>query len=59
MFFAWAGSGRDKIDFKVEKGKKGPEVVFTYERGLTKDLRRHYHLYAVPKDATWRVVDKK
>ena len=59
VFFAWAGSGRDKLEFGVYKGKKATEVTFTYERGLTRDLRRHYHLFAIPRDATWRVVTNK
>jgi hypothetical protein len=58
LFFAWAGSGGDKLDFKVEDGKKGPEAVFTYRTGLTRDLRGHFHLYVLPKDATWRMADK-
>jgi hypothetical protein len=58
LFFAWASSGGDKLDFKVEEDKKGPEVVFSYRGGLTKDLRGHFHLYVIPKDATWRMADK-
>lgn len=56
VFFAWAGSGQDKLDFKVEKGEKAPEVVFQYKAGLTRDLRPHHHLYVIPKDVTWKVA---
>jgi len=59
LFFAWSGSGGDKLSHTAEKGEKGPVVVFHYQAGLTDDLRRHFHLYALPKGATWRVEDKK
>ncbi len=55
LFFAWGGSGGDRLTYKVEKGKKGPEVVFLYRRGLTRDLRQHRHLFAITKEATWGV----
>ena len=51
VLFSWSGSGGDKLTFKVEKGKEGPEVVFSLTPGKTDDLRRHVHLYAVPRDA--------
>jgi hypothetical protein len=59
LFFAWQGSQGDKLSFKVEQGKEGPVVVFSYSVGLPDDLQPHYHLYAIPKNATWRVEDKK
>jgi hypothetical protein len=46
VFFAWSGSGQDK----VAPDEKSPGA-FTYTRGLTRDLRRHVRLFAVPKDA--------
>jgi hypothetical protein len=58
LFFAWSGSGGDKVTPSVKDGEKGPEVVFRYQAGLTDDLRFHFRLFAVPKDATWRVEDK-
>lgn len=53
LFFAWAGSGQDKLDYAVAKGKKGPEVTFKYTAGRTRDLRPHFHLFAIRKDAEW------
>lgn len=53
VMFAWSGSGGDKLTFVVEKGEKGPVVVFGLTRGLTRDLRQHVHTFAVSKDATW------
>ena len=44
---------------ELQADKKPPEVVFQYTRGLTRDLRAHYHLYAIPKDATIKVEAKK
>ena len=57
LFFAWSGSGGDRLTFdeKLHKGKKGPEAVFHFKRGLTRDLRAHYQVFAVPKKATYRV----
>jgi hypothetical protein len=59
LLFTWAGSGQDKITFAVEDGKKGPEVTFTYTRGFTRDLRQHKKLFALPKDATFKVIAGK
>jgi hypothetical protein len=53
LFFSWAGSGQDQLSFKEDKGEKGLAVVFTYQPGRTKDLRAHFHLIVMPKDATW------
>jgi hypothetical protein len=55
LFFAWAGSGQDKLSFKV--GGRGivPAVKFLYTRGETDDLRSHFHLYAVANRLTWQV----
>lgn len=51
LFFAWAGSGQDKVSGEIVK----EEAIFTYKRGLTRDLRSHYHLFAIPKDAKFKV----
>jgi len=59
LFFAWSGSGGDKLTPTVEKSEKGPEILFQYKRGLTLDLRPHVHLFAIPKDATWKVQPAK
>lgn len=54
LIFAWSGSGGDRLTHSVKKGDKGTAVVFQYKRGLTKDLRRHTHAYAIKKGATWK-----
>lgn len=60
IFFAWSGSGQDKLVFdKLEKGDKGSEAVFKYTAGFTRDLRSHFHLFIVPKDATHKVANAR
>jgi hypothetical protein len=51
VFFAWSGSGQDKVSGQMAKD----EAVFIYITGLTRDLRSHYHLFVVPKDAKVKV----
>ncbi len=58
LFFAWSGSGGDKLTYKVEDGKKGPEVVFQRAAGFTDDLASHFRLFAVPRGAAWRIDGK-
>ncbi len=54
LYFAWSGSGGDKLEPKVEEGK----VLFQYKPGLTRDLRPHFKLFVLPKDATWKIDGK-
>jgi hypothetical protein len=56
VFFAWSGSSGDQLFWKAEEGKKGPEIVFSYKRGLTDDVRPHFRLIGIPKGMAWRVV---
>ena len=55
VYFAWSGSGQDKITPAAGAGGKG-EVTFNYALGLTRDFRPHHRLFAVPRDATVKVV---
>ncbi len=55
VFFAWSGSGGDILAFDVTKGSASEEVAFKYVPGRTKDLRSHFHLFVLPKDATWKI----
>jgi hypothetical protein len=58
LFFAWTGSGTDRLSFKVEGARRGPVVVFRYERGRGDDMPRpRFRLYAVAK--SWRVEGTK
>jgi hypothetical protein len=56
VFFAWAGSGTDKLSFKVEGDRKEPVVVFTYSPGKSSDLRSHFRLYAIAKTAKYAIA---
>ena len=51
LVFAWAGSGQDKVTASIgADSNKKPIVYVEYIRGLTRDLRQHVRLFAVPKD---------
>ncbi len=53
LVFAWKGSGRDKIEYEVAESY--PEQIgFRYQRGRTKDLRRHLRVFAVRKNVRWK-----
>ena len=48
LLFRWSGSGGDQLT-----GSGETTATFAYQRGLTKDLRQHLHLFAVAKDSKW------
>ncbi len=54
LFFAWAGSGQDRIAVDAEKSAEG-EVVFRYRAGRTRDLRAHFRLFAMASEGKWKV----
>jgi len=51
--FAWGGSGGDKLAHKMSDD--GKMVNFTFTPGLTRDFRPHVRLFAIPKDAAFKV----
>ena len=53
VVFAWSGSGGDKLTPSL--AADGKKVAFAYKAGLTDDIQRHGHAFAVPKDATVEV----
>ncbi|MCX7666494.1 MAG: hypothetical protein N2112_13220 [Gemmataceae bacterium] len=55
VLFAWSGSGQDKITYAGD----AKMVTFTVNYGLTRDLREHVKLFAVPKDAIVEVMAKR
>ncbi len=55
MLFAWSGSGGDTIFSSADKD----EVTFLLRRGLTRDLRAHQQLFAIPKDAKFKFETAK
>jgi hypothetical protein len=58
LVFSWQGSGGDRLRPALEKEAGKAIVVFHYTAGLTDDLRRHFHVYVLPRDADWRVSAK-
>jgi hypothetical protein len=59
LFFAWSDPGGAELTYTVEKGEKGPEVIFQYRRGPQKNLAPYVRLFAIPKGATWKVQTGK
>lgn len=54
LFFQWAGSGQDKLAHASETKDKKTTVTFSYAPGRTRDLRQHFHLFALPTDTEWK-----
>ena len=58
LFFAWTGSGQDKLTFQIVNcAKQRNPVTFQYQRGTTQDRRSHFRLVVVPKYSPWSVAD--
>ena len=58
VLFAWGGSGGDRLSVKLDTEGK-VSAVLTYRLGLTRDFRRHVHLYAIPKGAEVKIEQVK
>src|SRR5256885_14795387 len=56
LYFAWTGSGHDKLTFTTAEGKKGPEATFSYTPGKTRDIQPYKKLFALTKDATFKIA---
>lgn len=57
VYFAWSGSGQDKVTVDVNRDKNGGTLVaFILTRGRTKDLRGHQRLFALAKDTNFVVA---
>ncbi len=52
--FQWAGSGQDKLTHAAETKDGKTTVTTTMKPGLTRDLRQHAHLFALPVGAEWK-----
>ena len=52
LLFTWSGSGGDKLTAKTDDAGN---AVFTFQGGLTRDLRPHVHLFAIPKAAEFKI----
>src|SRR5262249_41031259 len=55
VLFVWSGSGQDKITGALVTGEKKVTAQFVFSPGFTKDLRRHFLVFVVPKDAEVKV----
>lgn len=54
LVFAWQGSGGDTLQYTV--AESFPEQVFFFlQRGLTRDLRLHMHVYALRSNVRWSI----
>lgn len=49
VVFSWSGSGGDRITLSSE----GKKATFSKNRGLTRDLRSHFKVFALPKGFTY------
>jgi len=59
VFFAWSGSGQDRVSASLDPLAAQLTVVFKYTPGLTRDFRRHARLFAIPKTAVYRVENAR
>ena len=50
LLFRWSGSGGDRLTFTTDRNG---DVTFNLKRGLTRDLRMHSKLFAIPKGARY------
>ncbi len=56
LLFAWSGSGGDKLTGKLSDD--GKTATFTRKPGLTRDLRPHVKLFAIPISAEFQFQGK-
>jgi len=54
LVFAWRGSGRDRLSYAVAESLP-EQIVFSMQRGLTRDLRPHTHVYALRSNVSWSI----
>jgi len=54
LLFAWSGGSSNQIRGKLSDD--GKRVNFTFIPGRMRDPQRHVHLFAVPKDAEFKVL---
>jgi hypothetical protein len=59
LYFAWSGPGGDQLWFVTEQAKGSPIVVFRHYPGPDPDVVRHWRLFALGKDAAWKVEKAK
>jgi hypothetical protein len=55
VLFRWSGSGGDKLSFKLKRTEGGEDAVFMLRPGLTRDLRPHVKLFALPNNVGHKI----
>jgi hypothetical protein len=58
LLFRWAGSGQDKLSFRINEQGETAKVVFKFRPGLTRDLRPHAYLYCIRKGVVFEIDQK-
>ena len=54
LVFAWKGSGQDRLQYVVKESFP-EQIMFSYKRGRTKDLKSHLKVYVLRSDVKWAV----
>ncbi len=58
VYFGWNAAPDSKITFRVEKSDKGLLVSFVYDFGFSMRLVDQHLLFAIPRDASCKLLDK-
>jgi hypothetical protein len=59
LVFRWDGSGQDRLTPETVTKNKVTTVSIYYKMGLTRDLRQHLVLLAIPAKAKWEFVKRE
>jgi hypothetical protein len=57
LVFAWQGSGGDKLSYTVAESLP-EQISFSLQRGLTRDLLSHTHVYALRSNVRYSTTGK-
>ena len=58
VVLAWSGSGQDSVAGTSQTKDKTTTVQFLHAPGKTRDLRQHFMVFVVPKDAEVKAEKK-
>jgi hypothetical protein len=56
LYLHWNGVADDELSFATEQG---PHIVIRFTPGGAKNKEMHDHVFAVPKQATWKLLETK
>ena len=54
LVFAWRGSGQDRFRYAATKDQPA-QIKFSYQPGMTRDLRPHVKVYVLKSGVKWSV----